>query len=106
MSRTNKIQESLMTDTRYPYTYACDLIRRGSPIRKGEGVVLSRGDASRIIKLVSDAIGMDNHELACKLAEAQLAHQADPDQVEKETQRLMVALFGTNTPSFSRSNEH
>lgn len=80
-----------MTDTRYPYTYSCDLIRRGGPINY-HGVVLSRSDASQIRELIAKAIGMDDYDLACKLADAQLAHENDPDALQAEAQRLISAI--------------
>jgi hypothetical protein len=36
-----------MNDSRYPYTYACDMIRRLGPVAR-DGVVLSRSDVSHI----------------------------------------------------------
>jgi hypothetical protein len=80
-----------MTDSRYPYTYSCDFIRRAGPI-SSEGVVLSRADASKIRRQIALALGMDDRELACKLADAQLVHQENPEEMLKETQRLLTAL--------------
>lgn len=81
-----------MTDSRYPYTYACDFVRGLGPVQFGTGVVLSRSDVSKILKGISEAIGMDNHELACKLADAFLKQQDDPEHQEKESKRLLAAL--------------
>jgi hypothetical protein len=58
-----------MTDSRYPYTYACDMIRRLGPVAS-DGVVLSRADASKIREGIAKALGMDDRALACKLADA------------------------------------
>jgi hypothetical protein len=80
-----------MTDSRYPYTYACDFIRAASPVNH-EGVVLSRGDASQIRKHIAKALCMDDHELACKLADAELERQSDPQEVNRQTSRLLTAL--------------
>jgi hypothetical protein len=55
-------------DTRYPYTYACDLIREFAGNTE-QGAKLSRVDASRIRKGIAEAIGMDDVELAMKLAD-------------------------------------
>ena len=80
-----------MTDTRYPYTYACDYIRAFGPVSR-KGVVLSRSDASQIMKAITKALDMDKRDLACQLADAQLVRQEDPAAVEAETKRLMTAL--------------
>jgi hypothetical protein len=80
-----------MTDSRYPYTYACDFIRMAGPVGP-KGVVLSRSDASQICQTIADVLGMDNHELACKLADAELAREADPQALNHQTSRLMAAL--------------
>lgn len=80
-----------MTDSRYPYTYACDMIRRYGPIDRS-GVVLSRGDASQIRKGIASALGMDDHDLACKLADAQLAHESDPQAAIADVNRILVLM--------------
>ena len=80
-----------MTDSRYPYTYACDYIRSLGPLSR-EGVVLSRGDASQIRKGIAKALGMDDVVLAQKLADAQLANEADPAEMQRQTARLLTAL--------------
>jgi hypothetical protein len=84
------------TDSRYPYTYSCDLIRRAGPIRAGEGVILSRSDASQIMQLIASAIGMDERELACKLADVQIEHENNPNAVQKDVDRLIQSLGITN----------
>lgn len=80
-----------MTDSRYPYTYACDWIRMAGPVGS-EGVVLSRFDASRIRTCIASALGMDDRELACKLADAQLTSEEDPEVAKQQAQRLLAAL--------------
>jgi hypothetical protein len=80
-----------MNDSRYPYTYACDMIRRLGPVAR-DGVVLSRSDVSHIRQGIAEALGMDDHELACKLADAQLQHENDPVAVQTDVNRLLVAL--------------
>ena len=84
-----------MTDSRYPYTYACDWIRMAGPVGP-EGVVLSRSDASLIRTCIASALGMDDRELACKLADAQLASEEDPEIAKQQTQRLLAALGYTS----------
>lgn len=59
-----------MSDTRYPYTYAADLIRMTVGANK-----LSRSDASQIRKVIADAIGMNDAELARKLADHFKEHE-------------------------------
>ncbi len=54
--------------SRYPYTEACDGMRLATMDWSGEGAVLSRFHASLIRKFIADAIGMDDEELACKIA--------------------------------------
>jgi hypothetical protein len=80
-----------MTNSRYPYTYACDFIRAAGPVSH-EGVVLSRSDASQIRQHIAKALCMDDHELACKLADAELERQSDPQGVNCRTARLLIAL--------------
>ena len=80
-----------MTDTRHPYTYACDYIRSFGPV-SSQGVVLGRGDASQIMGGIAAALEMDKYELAVKLADAQLKRQEDPVIQEQQTQRIMNAL--------------
>jgi hypothetical protein len=80
-----------MTDTRYPYTYACDFIRMAGPVNSS-GVVLSRSDASQICHVIAAALDMDNHELACKLADAELANESNPEEMKKQADRVLNAL--------------
>ena len=81
-----------MTDSRYPYTYACDYIRGLSPIQYGEGIMLSRSDASQIRQGIAQAIGIDDHQLACKLADAFLKQQNDPEYQKQQQKRYLIAM--------------
>lgn len=63
-----------MSDSRYPYTYACDYIRAFGGHRH-EGTKLSRSDASQIRQAIANAIGMDDEELAKKLADYYKANE-------------------------------
>jgi len=90
-----------MVDSRYPYTYACDYIRMAGPVGP-EGVVLSRSDASQIRQRIADALGMDDNELACKLADAQLVNEENPEVLKEQTARLLAAL-GCNTKEKDQS---
>jgi hypothetical protein len=93
-----------MTDSRYPYTYSCDMIRRLGPVAS-DGVVLSRADASRIREGIAKALGMDDRALACKLADAQLQHEDDPTAMQDDMNRLLVAL-GRKPVSFGGQIEY
>lgn len=55
-------------DSRYPYTYACDLIRMVAGYSSA-GSKLSRLDASLIRTKIAEIIEMDDEELAIKLAD-------------------------------------
>jgi hypothetical protein len=80
-----------MTDYRYPYTYAADYIRSYGPV-SSEGVVLGRSDASQIREAIAKAIGMDDKELALKLADAQLANEQDDEFMKSQTEQLLRAM--------------
>lgn len=97
MTTTQDLHTS-MTDSRYPYTYACDFIRMAGPVGS-EGVVLSRADASQIRQVFAKAIGMDDYELACKLADAEQARESDPDELNRQTNRMLAALGYAQQPS-------
>lgn len=55
--------------SRYPYTEAYDALRAKTEWIKDHGVSLGRSDTAKIVKFISEAIGMDNEELACKIAD-------------------------------------
>ena len=80
-----------MTDSRYPYTYAADFIRSYGPV-SAEGVVLNRSDASKIREAIAKALGIDDEELAKKLADAELADNQDPEHRKRQTLRLLKAM--------------
>lgn len=67
-----------MTDTRYPYTYACDLIR------SFVGPGLSRSHAAQIRQGIAEAIGMEDSELAGKLADHYLKTDLSVDEVMRQ----------------------
>jgi hypothetical protein len=55
-------------------------------------MALSRGDASRIRQGIAEAIGMDDHELACRLSDY---FQANQERVnDASVKRLMLVLRG------------
>jgi hypothetical protein len=55
-------------DTRYPYTYAADYVRTLLGMRK-DATILSRSEASQIRHGIAAALGMEDEELAKKLAD-------------------------------------
>lgn len=76
-------------DTRYPYTYACDYVR--SLAGYGEhGTKLSRSDASQIRSGIALALGMDDAELARKLADH---YKANEDAITDKSVAAFVAAI-------------
>lgn len=57
-----------MSDTRYPYTYAADYVRSLAGY-ESSGTKLSRSDASQVRQGIARALGIDDAELARKLAD-------------------------------------
>jgi hypothetical protein len=77
--------------SRHPYTHAADFVRSLGPVG-GSGMVLSRSAASRIRQGIAEAIGMDDHELACRLSDY---FQANQERVnDASVKRLMLVLRG------------
>lgn len=56
-------------DSRYPYTYAADYVRSLAGYGEDGSTKLNRSDASRIRSEIAAAIGMEDAELARKLAD-------------------------------------
>jgi hypothetical protein len=78
-----------MTDTRYPYTHACDFIR--SIAGYGEnGAKLSRSDASQIRSKIAEIIEMDDNLLACKLADYYLKNK---DEIDNKSVEYLLKVF-------------
>jgi len=77
------------SSSRYPYTYACDLIRMKGPTGP-HGTMLARADASQVRKLFAEVLGMDDQELAERLADYYLENQDElvDDSVQKITSIL------------------
>lgn len=77
-------------NSRYPYTYACDMIRG---FAYGEnGCKLSRAECSELLINLSKALDIDRGVFAKKLADYYLQHE---EELSKEaTQRFMIAKFG------------
>ena len=59
-----------MIINRYPHTYAVDYLRE--VIDNDIELPLTRAEATRIIRRVSEVIDMDNEEVAIKMADAYL----------------------------------
>lgn len=75
-------------DSRYPYTYAADFVRGLAGYGEG-GTKLSRADASQVRQGIAAALGMDDAELARKLADHYKANEAAI--TEKSVKSFMVA---------------
>lgn len=59
-----------MSNTRYPYTYACDLIRAWAGYDEDTGsTVLSRAQASKIRQEIAKVLNIADEDLAVKLAD-------------------------------------
>ena len=59
-----------MIINRYPYTYAADHLR--IVMNEDIGLHLSRAESSRIRHRISEAIGIDDEEVAIKMADTYL----------------------------------
>ena len=74
--------EAEMTDSRYPYTYAADYVRGFvtdyDETLRVQKTTMSRSEASQARKAFAIALGMDDEELARKLADAYLAANRIP----------------------------
>lgn len=64
------------SDSRYPYTYSCDLLRVLAGFGDA-GAKLSRSDASRLRGRISEAIGMEDEEIAKRLADYYKANEKE-----------------------------
>lgn len=80
MAKQQKKEEPKV-DTRYPYTYACDLIRMIAG-HEGLSCKLSRSDASQIRELFATVIGIEDETLATMLADY---YKKNQEQIESET---------------------
>lgn len=78
------------TSSRYPYTYASDYLRAFGGA-DSSGAKMSRSEASQIRGAVAKALGMDDAELAAKLADYYLANDAE---VSEKSMRDLIAALG------------
>ena len=84
-------------DTRYPYTYACDLIRHWAGCDE-KGTKLSRSDTSQIRSNIAEIIGIDDKELAKKLADYYLTNEEKLTQEGVEEVLNKLAIFKPPAP--------
>ncbi len=63
-------------DSRYPYTYSCDLLRVLAGFGDA-GERLSRSDASQLRGRISEALGMEDEEIAKRLADYYKANEKE-----------------------------
>ncbi|MCK4666824.1 hypothetical protein KAU33_08745 [Candidatus Dependentiae bacterium] len=75
------------SDSRYPYTYACDLIRNASPW-DDNGCIISRATASQIRQIVSMSLGVDDKKVAEKLADMFLKYEPMIHVFNNDTERF------------------
>lgn len=68
------------------YTQACDFIRAAAGYN-ANGTILSRADASKIRTAIAKAIGMDDAQLAEKLAQAE-QNKTDADRTKEANDAL------------------
>ena len=80
-------KEEKKSDSRYPYTYACDLIRSLAPWDEG-GCTMSRATASQIRQIVSMSWGVDDKKVAEKLADMFLKYEPMIHVFNNETERF------------------
>lgn len=85
-------------DGRYPYTYAADLIRHWAGCGE-RGMKISRSDASKIRRGISGILGMDDDELANKLADYYLDNQEEITQ--EGIKELLPILIDTDVDLLS-----
>lgn len=75
------------SDSRYPYTYACDFIRSVSPWGD-DGCAISRATASQIRQIISLSLGIDDRKVAEKLADMSLKYEPVIHVFNNETERF------------------
>lgn len=73
-SGQSALTDGLAADTHYPYTYAADYLRMKIGDDYGKGLI-SRGAAAHAKSLIAQVTGIDERDIACKLADAYLAEQ-------------------------------
>ncbi len=81
-----------MTNSRYPYTYACDYVRSLAGYNSG-GTKISRSDASQIRSGIAAALGIEDSDLARKLADY---YKANEDSIIDRNVRESLSALGLN----------
>lgn len=84
-------------DTRYPYTYACDLIRHWAGCNE-HGTKLSRLDASQISSRIAEILGIDDEVVSKKLADYYLANEEALTQQGVEEVLNKLSIFRGHNP--------
>jgi hypothetical protein len=82
-------------DSRYPYTYACDLIRAMTGYDSEGNCKLNRSDASTLRGELANLLGITDEDLAKKMADHFLKHK------ESITNRSALALERARSGHFS-----
>lgn len=77
--------------SRYPYTYASDLLRM-IPDLGPEGCKLSRSEASSIRQKISEILGLDDEEVAKKLADYYQEHEEELSQASADRFLKVVGI--------------
>lgn len=78
----------MTTDARYPYTYASDYMCSLAGY-DDKGIKLSRSDASQIRAGIALALGMDDTELASKLADY---YKANEDAITEKSVKSFLTM--------------
>lgn len=68
----------MIDDPRYPYTYAYDYIREIVGVGDDGSIKISRSDASQIVSVLADLVGLDNEEMAKRIADRYLEKVGKP----------------------------
>lgn len=86
-------QDNQQEDSRYPYTYSADFIRSLVGYKDGS-TILNRVRASTLRQGIADALGMDDEELAIRLADRERAKTEDEKNAD-----VQAAIRSMENPS-------
>lgn len=87
----------MKNDSRYPYTYAADYVR-GLAGYGESGTKLSRSDASQVRQGIATALGMDDEELAKRLADYSKLNEVE---LAKKSCDAFTRSLGLTNPEIS-----
>lgn len=76
-------KEEMKKHSRYPYTYAYDLIRTSIPYGEN-GCKISRGDCAQMCKILSKVLGVENEDLCKKLADYYIENEEEISKAASE----------------------